>query len=117
MNADNDDDEDDDDEDGESKRAHVKRQSFSTFTNPRGNRPSANSVITDPLYRTQWHLNRGARGGFDMNVKPAWDLGYTGRGVVVTILDDGIQTERKRTRPNSRPPKQDRREHVSRSLL
>ncbi|XP_023335904.1 furin-like protease 2 [Eurytemora carolleeae] len=26
-----------------------------------------------------------------MNVKPAWDLGFTGKGVVVTILDDGIQ--------------------------
>ena len=27
-----------------------------------------------------------------MNVIPAWRKGYTGRGVVVSILDDGIQT-------------------------
>jgi len=26
-----------------------------------------------------------------MNVVGAWQLGYTGQGVVVTILDDGIE--------------------------
>jgi subtilisin family serine protease len=46
----------------------------------------------DPMFQEQWHLNRGARGGFDMNVQPAWARGYTGKGVVVSILDDGIQT-------------------------
>lgn len=43
------------------------------------------------MFGTQWHLNHGARGGFDMNVQPAWSRGFTGKGVVVTILDDGIQ--------------------------
>ena len=41
--------------------------------------------------REQWFLNGGGRGGADMNVKPAWAKGYTGKGVVVSILDDGIQ--------------------------
>ncbi len=27
-----------------------------------------------------------------MNVKPVWELGVTGRGAVVTILDDGKTT-------------------------
>lgn len=27
-----------------------------------------------------------------MNVGPAWQKGYTGKGIVVSILDDGIQT-------------------------
>uniref|UniRef100_A0A1A9W1G0 furin n=1 Tax=Glossina brevipalpis TaxID=37001 RepID=A0A1A9W1G0_9MUSC len=27
-----------------------------------------------------------------MNIEPAWQKGYTGKGVVVSILDDGIQT-------------------------
>lgn len=27
-----------------------------------------------------------------MNVATAWQKGYTGKGVVVSILDDGIQT-------------------------
>ena len=35
--------------------------------------------------------NRGAHGGVDMNVVNAWQLGYTGKDVVVTILDDGIE--------------------------
>ena len=26
-----------------------------------------------------------------MNIQPAWKKGYTGKGVVVSILDDGIQ--------------------------
>lgn len=26
-----------------------------------------------------------------MNIGPAWQKGYTGKGVVVSILDDGIQ--------------------------
>jgi len=28
-----------------------------------------------------------------MNVIPAWSNGYTGRGVVVSILDDGIEKD------------------------
>lgn len=39
----------------------------------------------------QMRGQKGAKGGFDMNVEKAWKLGYTGKGVVVTILDDGIQ--------------------------
>ena len=31
--------------------------------------------------------------GLDMNVRKAWDMGVTGKGVAVTILDDGIETE------------------------
>lgn len=38
-------------------------------------------------------LNRGQTGGivgYDINVVPVWLKGITGRGVVLTILDDGI---------------------------
>lgn len=45
----------------------------------------------DPLYPQQWFLNKGAVGQNDMHVTEAWKLGYTGKGVVVSILDDGIQ--------------------------
>jgi proprotein convertase subtilisin/kexin type 5 len=53
----------------------------------------ASGLFQDPKFGEQWHLNKGARGGFDMNVQPAWNRGFTGKGVVVTILDDGIQTD------------------------
>jgi subtilisin family serine protease len=29
----------------------------------------------------------------DLNARGAWSQGYTGRGVVVTILDDGIEKD------------------------
>ena len=36
-----------------------------------------------------WYLNRGNR--LDMNVQEAWTQGVTGKGIAVTILDDGIE--------------------------
>ncbi|XP_054708624.1 furin-1-like [Uloborus diversus] len=45
----------------------------------------------DPLYSDQWFLHKGGFGGYDMNVIPAWREGFTGKGVVISILDDGIQ--------------------------
>lgn len=45
--------------------------------------------IQDPRFPLMWYLNRGNR--LDMNVQEAWALGVTGKGVVVTILDDGIE--------------------------
>ncbi|XP_076443592.1 uncharacterized protein LOC143282043 isoform X2 [Babylonia areolata] len=47
--------------------------------------------FNDPKWPIMWYLNRG--GGLDMNVKEAWEMGYTGKGVVVTILDDGIEKD------------------------
>ncbi|EFX76306.1 hypothetical protein DAPPUDRAFT_306271 [Daphnia pulex] len=38
-----------------------------------------------------WYLNRG--NGLDMNVQEAWAEGITGKGSVVTILDDGLEKD------------------------
>lgn len=51
----------------------------------------SHSFFPDPLFKEQWYMNGGAKDGLDMNVGPAWQKGYTGKGVVVSILDDGIQ--------------------------
>merc|ERR1712106_975491 len=60
--------------------------------NPKRKRQNSFGVqFSDPMFREQWFLNGGGRNGADMNVKPAWRKGYTGKGVVVSILDDGIQ--------------------------
>ncbi|KAJ3594058.1 hypothetical protein NHX12_006390, partial [Muraenolepis orangiensis] len=45
--------------------------------------------LSDPKFKDQWYLNNPNRR--DLNVKGAWELGYTGKGVVVSILDDGIE--------------------------
>lgn len=48
----------------------------------------------DPQWPKMWYLNRRTKGaGFDMNVEEAWAKNYTGRGVVVTILDDGLEKD------------------------
>ncbi|XP_033968232.1 furin (paired basic amino acid cleaving enzyme) a [Pseudochaenichthys georgianus] len=44
---------------------------------------------SDPKFRDQWYLYNPNRR--DLNARSAWELGYTGKGVVVSILDDGIE--------------------------
>lgn len=54
-------------------------------------------VPEDPRFSDQWHLeNLGQSGGLanaDARVRPVWDMGYTGRGVTVAIVDEGIEYE------------------------
>lgn len=82
-------------------------------------RPSRTSLaaemrmpLNDPKWSQMWYLVSGVnlelienanvecdfvrqnRGnGLDMNVIPAWRDGITGKGVVVTILDDGLESD------------------------
>jgi len=50
--------------------------------------------LNDDRWPQMWYMNRG--GGMDMNVQGAWAQGITGKGISVTILDDGIE----RTNPD-----------------
>lgn len=43
------------------------------------------------MWSEMWYLNR--RDDFNMMVEGAWDQGYSGLGVAVTILDDGIEKD------------------------
>ncbi|XP_035673145.1 proprotein convertase subtilisin/kexin type 6-like [Branchiostoma floridae] len=50
--------------------------------------------FNDPGYSRMWYLHndgqtKGPR-GLDINVIPAWVNGYTGKGIVATIVDDGL---------------------------
>jgi len=47
--------------------------------------------LNDPQWPETWYLNRGNK--HDMNVQEAWEMGLTGKGVVVSILDDGIEKD------------------------
>ena len=58
------------------------------------------SLKTDPLYQYQWPLdntgqtnfaNAGGTVGEDMNVSGAHVAGYTGAGVVVAVVDEGLE--------------------------
>ncbi|XP_029985651.1 proprotein convertase subtilisin/kexin type 6 [Sphaeramia orbicularis] len=54
-----------------------------------------NSVhFNDPKWSNMWYIHCNDRTSpcrSDMNVMAAWQRGYTGKNVVVTIMDDGIE--------------------------
>jgi subtilisin family serine protease len=65
----------------------------------------ARSIPLDPLVTNQWHLvNSGQQvgnpdfqviygtPGEDINLAPVWNTGLSGAGVVVAVIDSGIQT-------------------------
>jgi subtilisin-like proprotein convertase family protein/subtilisin family serine protease len=51
--------------------------------------------FTDPLFPDQWHLsNTGQNGGTideDVHILPIWNEGLSGKGIVIGIVDDGLQ--------------------------
>uniref|UniRef100_A0A914L1P7 P/Homo B domain-containing protein n=1 Tax=Meloidogyne incognita TaxID=6306 RepID=A0A914L1P7_MELIC len=51
------------------------------------------SEPNDPLWKDMWYVNNKFYDSkkIDHNVIEAWNLGYTGRGVVVSVIDDGLE--------------------------
>ena len=46
--------------------------------------------IVDPEFTKQWHLVNDEYPQFSMNVSSLWARGITGRGVITTLVDDGL---------------------------
>lgn len=59
--------------------------------------------FNDPSLPDAWYLNKGAHDGYDLNVHAAWEHGYSGKGAVVTILDDGLEWRHPDLRENYDP--------------
>jgi subtilisin family serine protease len=59
----------------------------------------------DPMWKDMWYLNRNEDNPAlpDMNVMSAWAQGYTGRGVSVTFLDDGLEWDHPDIQQNYNP--------------
>eukprot|EP00096_Caligus_rogercresseyi_P013095 TRINITY_DN5750_c0_g1_i1.p1 TRINITY_DN5750_c0_g1~~TRINITY_DN5750_c0_g1_i1.p1 ORF type:complete len:454 (-),score=80.17 TRINITY_DN5750_c0_g1_i1:1399-2760(-) len=51
---------------------------------------SLRTKFNDIFWEDMWYLNRG-EDNLDLNVEKAWEKGFTGKKVVVTILDDGVE--------------------------
>ncbi|XP_053474688.1 proprotein convertase subtilisin/kexin type 5 [Ictalurus furcatus] len=49
--------------------------------------------FNDPKWDNMWYIHCDQNCLTDMNIKAAWSRGYTGKGVVVTILDDGVEKQ------------------------
>ena len=60
----------------------------------------------DPMFQEQWYLNNYGQDGHthnDINVLPVYKRGITGKGVVVSILDDGLDHTHKDLERNYDP--------------
>ncbi|NWX06233.1 PCSK4 convertase, partial [Caloenas nicobarica] len=64
---------------------------FEQQTVKRRTKRSAGVVPTDPWFHKQWYMNNDINP--DLNILTAWSKGYTGLGVVLSVLDDGIEKD------------------------
>ncbi|GLB34764.1 putative kex protein [Lyophyllum shimeji] len=46
--------------------------------------------ITDPMFSKQWHLVNDENAEHMMNVVPVWEMGLTGKGIISSLVDDGL---------------------------
>lgn len=76
------------------------------FGQGRANRSMVSSV-TDPMFKAQWHLNNTGQyraiPGNDAHIFGAWEAGYTGQGVTVASVDDGVFIAHPDLAPNYDP--------------
>uniref|UniRef100_A0A8C0EUE3 Neuroendocrine convertase 1 n=1 Tax=Bubo bubo TaxID=30461 RepID=A0A8C0EUE3_BUBBB len=58
-------------------------------------RDSAENLFNDPMWNQQWYLQdtriTPTLPKLDLHVIPVWQKGITGKGVVITVLDDGLE--------------------------
>ncbi|NXY26696.1 PCSK4 convertase, partial [Atrichornis clamosus] len=64
---------------------------FEQQTVKRRSKRSTSVVPTDPWFPKQWYMNNDIHP--DLNILTAWSRGYTGQGVVLTVLDDGLEKD------------------------
>ncbi|KAG8184759.1 hypothetical protein JTE90_019355 [Oedothorax gibbosus] len=71
-----------------------RKHSLRRFKRFRQEYKNTSIVFDDPLFKEQWYLlNTGQTGSppeNDINVFPVWESGITGKGVRISVLDDGI---------------------------
>ena len=67
------------------------------FTRMMGKRQALVRPVNDTYYANQWHLQSTA---FNLNMRNAWDLA-TGRGINMTVVDDGLDVKHEDLAPNA----------------
>lgn len=60
----------------------------------------ARGLPNDPGFSQQWHLHNIVTPIADANLRGAWDLGWTGQGVVIGVIDSGIYETHPDLAPN-----------------
>lgn len=51
---------------------------------------SSRTPLNDEFYGSAWHLFNEDQEGNDINAEAAWDMGITGEGVNIGIIDEGV---------------------------
>ncbi|XP_076014522.1 proprotein convertase subtilisin/kexin type 5 [Genypterus blacodes] len=82
-----------------SRASHIYSIDIKTKFTPEGRvQPDTTLALhfNDPMWSRLWYIRcgdetKGCQSG--MNIEGAWRRGYTGKGVVVSVLDDGIERE------------------------
>ncbi|KAM4580378.1 furin-like protease kpc-1 [Odontesthes bonariensis] len=80
-----------------------QRTESTADSTPVESRSDQSLTFNDPLWPMQWELFAQGEynsSGFDLNVMPAWTNNITGNGVVVTIIDDGVDHTNKDLKKN-----------------
>ena len=72
-----------------SKRQVARKQHTRNAQNAQREVHSFASRYGDPFYGRQWHLH--GENGYSVQADKVWADGYTGRGVTIAIVDDGLQ--------------------------
>uniref|UniRef100_A0A6Q2ZFF5 Neuroendocrine convertase 1 n=1 Tax=Esox lucius TaxID=8010 RepID=A0A6Q2ZFF5_ESOLU len=64
----------------------------------------ADKLFDDPMWNQQWYLQDTRTSSslpkLDLHVIPVWKKGITGKGVVITVLDDGLEWNHTDIYPN-----------------
>uniref|UniRef100_A0A0N4ZFP7 P/Homo B domain-containing protein n=1 Tax=Parastrongyloides trichosuri TaxID=131310 RepID=A0A0N4ZFP7_PARTI len=69
------------------------------------------SKFIDPLWKNQWQIHQNDENRqnvsiqkfYDMQIMETWEMGYSGKGIVISILDDGIDYNHEDLKRNYEP--------------
>ncbi|KAL4224572.1 acrosome reaction [Mactra antiquata] len=64
-------------------------------------------IINDAMWNDMWYIN--GKTNPDMGVQKAWEKGYTGKGINIAIVDDGVEIDHPDLKTNYKP-------HLSRDM-
>ncbi|XP_072938267.1 neuroendocrine convertase 1-like [Epargyreus clarus] len=85
----------------------VKRQNKTVTKRNKRNAHKRSPLFNDELWSYEWYLQdtrtRDALPRLDLNVLPVYAMGYNGRGVRLSVLDDGIEHNHTDLRANYDP--------------
>lgn len=86
---------------GRNLKGNLDRGSYSNF----GQSKEELNKFNDELWSHQWYLQDNSNvaqvaNNIELRVEEVWKMGYTGEGIVVTILDDGLEWNHTDILPN-----------------